>query len=95
MKFQIERYGILVIPETDADEAYIEDTLGLRNEGDAIPLVRENAFSSHRIVYVTTTPPPHRVIQLVQPYRIPYVPLIEHGDDLITQPETPAAKKDA
>ena len=43
MRFRVDRYGIYIIPESPKDEAYIEDTLGLKHEGDAIRLVRYDA----------------------------------------------------
>jgi hypothetical protein len=44
MKMQIERYRLLVVPENDTDEAYLEEVLGLRKAGDYAPMVRENAM---------------------------------------------------
>ena len=40
MKFVMKKYGIQIIPENEQDEAYIEDTLKLRREGDLLPLTR-------------------------------------------------------
>ena len=40
MKFVMKKYGIQIIPENEQDEAYIEDTLKLRREGDSLPLTR-------------------------------------------------------
>jgi len=54
MKFEIRRFGIVVIPETDEDKAYIEDTLGLRGEGDAVHLQRRNAHGLNSIAYLET-----------------------------------------
>lgn len=56
MKFIVERHGIEVVPENKADEAYIEDTLGLKREGDSVPLVRQNAWGLSCIAYLTTHP---------------------------------------
>jgi hypothetical protein len=44
MKFEIRRYGFAIIPETDQDTAFIEEVLKLRENGDAIKLVRSNAI---------------------------------------------------
>lgn len=54
MKFKVERYGIEVIPENREDEAYIEDTMGLKEGGDAILLVREDAVGMHCLTHLTT-----------------------------------------
>lgn len=40
MKLEVRRSEIVIIPETALDTAYIEDTLGLKREGDAVRLVR-------------------------------------------------------
>ena len=54
MKFEVRRFGIVVIPETKEDEAYIEDTLGLRKEGDYLHLQRRNAHGLSTIAYLET-----------------------------------------
>lgn len=58
MKFRIERYGIEVIPETDQDHAYIEDTLGLKKDGESVSLVRQNVHGLNSTAYLTTHPFP-------------------------------------
>jgi hypothetical protein len=40
MTIELSRNGIDIIPENVADEVYIEQVLGLVNDGDAVPLVR-------------------------------------------------------
>ena len=40
MKLVIDRYTLVIEPENDQDIAYIEDTLGLFKNGDAIRLER-------------------------------------------------------
>lgn len=57
MKFEQGRYGIRVIPENDGDIAYLEDTLGLREAGDYVPLVRVNVISMHAIACCETARP--------------------------------------
>lgn len=42
MKLQINRDSISIIPETDQDKAFIEDTLSLKESGDKISLTRIN-----------------------------------------------------
>ena len=60
MKFEVERYGIVIIPEGKQDDAYIEDTLGLRKEGDSILLVRQNSIGMPRLASLQTEHPPRR-----------------------------------
>jgi hypothetical protein len=45
MDFKIERKRILLAPQNVLDEAYIEDTLGLREDGDYILLKRKDSLS--------------------------------------------------
>ncbi len=40
MRLDLKRDALLIVPESDADRAYIEDTLGLINEGSHIELAR-------------------------------------------------------
>jgi hypothetical protein len=40
MKLELCRSHIEILPEGEADLAYIEDTLGLRHGGNQIPLIR-------------------------------------------------------
>jgi len=40
MKIVVERERIVILPENEQDKAYIEDTLGLKEEGEAIPCKR-------------------------------------------------------
>ncbi len=61
MKLSIGRHGLRIIPEGDRfldlderDTAYIEEVLGLRNEGDAVRLVRRNAYKLSCIAYLET-----------------------------------------
>jgi hypothetical protein len=54
MKFEIERNGIMVIPQNKQDEAYIEDTLGLKKEGDYLFLVRSNIIGLRCIACLKT-----------------------------------------
>lgn len=58
MKFKIERDGIRIESESEQDVAYIEDTLGLIHNHDAIPLVRHNAagFSSLAFLLAESAP---------------------------------------
>lgn len=65
MKFKVSRRGIEIIPENDQDTAYIEDTLGLKRDGDAIPLVRQNAIGLGCMGNLTTHPFPRKELRIV------------------------------
>ena len=67
MKFEVGRDAIRVIPETKADEAYIEDTLGLREDQAAIRLVRVNAMGLSCVAYLHTERERPRVTSDVAP----------------------------
>lgn len=54
MRFEIGRYSITVVPDSKQDVAYIEDTLGLKRGGQAIQLVRKDAFGLGSIAYLET-----------------------------------------
>lgn len=54
MKFKVTRYGIEIVPEDDQDEAYIEDTLGLKNDCEFIRLYRKNVIGLSCIGLLTT-----------------------------------------
>jgi hypothetical protein len=60
MKMRVTRLGIDIIPENEIDEAYIEDTLGLRDDGDFIRLVRQNASGLSSLANLTTHPFPEK-----------------------------------
>ena len=49
MRFRLGRDTITVIPEGHVDDAYIEDTLGLRENGAFIRLVRRNVVGSSNV----------------------------------------------
>ena len=55
MKFQIERRGVVIRPESTIDIAFIEDTLGLKKDGDYIKFKRRNGvIDEHELVCVET-----------------------------------------
>lgn len=60
MQMVIDRDGIRIVPQSKQDEAYIEDTLGLKNGGDSIKLVRENAMGLHCLSQLSTHPYPFK-----------------------------------
>ena len=43
MKLEVRRHCLVIIPETEIDEAYLEEVLGLRTEQDCVRLRRHNA----------------------------------------------------
>jgi len=45
MDFKIERKKIVLIPQNVLDEAYIEDTLGLKEDEDYMVLKRKDSLS--------------------------------------------------
>lgn len=52
MKFEVERNRILIIPQNEEDTAYIEDTLGLKEEKAEITARRINAIGLSCIAYI-------------------------------------------
>ena len=61
MNLEISRYALRIVPQDstviDRDErdlAFIEEVLGLRNEGDSVRLVRRNAHGLNCIAYLET-----------------------------------------
>jgi len=54
MILKVNRYGLQITPENETEEAYIEEVLGLRNKGDVIWLVRENAMGLGCIAHLET-----------------------------------------
>ena len=54
MKMEIGRYRITIYPENDLDVAYIEEVLGLKEDGDKIELVRKNIIGVSHIAYLET-----------------------------------------
>ncbi len=61
MKLDLKRDALLIIPECDADRAYIEDTLGFKVDGTKITLARVCDVAlgySKTDTYVLKTLPP-------------------------------------
>lgn len=44
MKLIVNRYSLDIVPESPIEEAYLETVLGLKRQGDSVPLVRQNAI---------------------------------------------------
>jgi hypothetical protein len=47
MRLELCRSHLEILPEGEADLAYIEDTLGLRKAGNQIPLIRLDHSGGH------------------------------------------------
>jgi len=54
MKLVVDRYGIRIVLENKIDEAYIEDTLGLKEKDSSISLKRINSMGLSCIAYLET-----------------------------------------
>ena len=52
MKLTVNRYSIEIAPDNATDEAYIEEVLGLKKDGDTTLLIRKNAFGLRCIAYL-------------------------------------------
>ena len=56
MKLEVKRYGLKIIPQSEVEEAWIEEVLKLREKGDSIPLVRVAPVGlPSEIAYLETT----------------------------------------
>ena len=44
MELKVERYRLLIIPETPQDEAMLEEVFGLKKAGDSVEMKRVNAM---------------------------------------------------
>ena len=40
MRIEVEKQRLLIIPETPQDEVMLEETFGMKDEGNSVPLVR-------------------------------------------------------
>jgi len=52
MKLKAERYRLVIIPENEIEEAYIEAVLGLEEDGDWAKCRRVNAHQLSCIAYL-------------------------------------------
>lgn len=53
MKIEIDRYSIKIKPENKQDEAYLEEVLGMKENGDKCECIRENAIGLRCIAYIS------------------------------------------
>jgi hypothetical protein len=51
MKLQVHRYTVVIIPESEQDIAFLEDTLGMKEDGDLIKLERVDTHSSGQVEF--------------------------------------------
>jgi len=54
LKLQVGRYSISIYPENEVEEAYIEEVLGLKENGDSVKLFRENVVGMGLVHCLTT-----------------------------------------
>jgi len=43
MQLKMERHRMLIIPDNDRDEAYLEEVFGLKSDGDKVEAIRVDA----------------------------------------------------
>lgn len=56
MKLDLEKYRILITPENEMEEAYLEHILGLNENGDTCQAKRVNAHDLSCWAYLEITP---------------------------------------
>jgi hypothetical protein len=61
MRLDVDRHGLKITPDSsgfgprdERDLAFIEEVLGLKNDGDSVLLVRKNAMGLSCIAYLET-----------------------------------------
>lgn len=52
MRLQVKRHRLLIEPQGPGDEAYIEEVLGLREDGQAVRAVRRDAHGLRSLAYL-------------------------------------------
>ena len=52
MKLEVERQRMLIIPENEMEESYLEAVYNLQDEGDKIEAKRVNAMGLHCWAYL-------------------------------------------
>ena len=57
MELKVERYRLLIIPETPQDEAMLEEVFGLKKDGDAVEMRRRNASGLNCWAYAEINKP--------------------------------------
>jgi uncharacterized protein YdeI (YjbR/CyaY-like superfamily) len=52
LEFRIKKNRILIIPQTEMEEAYLEEVYKLKNAGDKVQATRVNAMGLHCWAYL-------------------------------------------
>jgi len=52
MRLKIEKSRLLIIPENEQDEGYLEVIFDLKNEGDFVKAKRVNAYGLSAMAYI-------------------------------------------
>ena len=52
MKMEVERRRMQIVPENEIDEAYIEEVLGMKREGDQCVGVRVGVMGTSGLAYI-------------------------------------------
>ena len=52
MEMKIERNCIEIIPENEEDEAYLEEVLGLKKDGDVAVAIRRDVYGIDKMAFV-------------------------------------------
>ena len=52
MKMKVTRNSIEIVPENEIDEAYIEEVLGMKREGDQCVGVRVGVMGTSGLAYI-------------------------------------------
>ena len=54
MNFELDRWGLVITPESEQDVAFLEDTMGLKQDGDYVKLRRVDSHNpKHEFVLET------------------------------------------
>lgn len=56
MRFDVNKLGMDIIPESALDVIYIEKHLGLKNDGDSVKCTRRNAVGLNMIAQLEICP---------------------------------------
>ena len=52
MQLKMERHRMLIIPDNDRDESYLEEVFGLKSDGDKVEAIRVDATGSSCWAYL-------------------------------------------
>ena len=72
MQLRIDRHILIIVPETDQDIAFLEDTMYLREDGDVIKFERvDNETNGSWIKFRVESYAPYIDESTTTPYRVP------------------------